>query len=90
MKDYFLIQKKAMFDVVNERARQDAKWGGPEHDDKHPTYEFVQLIQDYSGWARVMAGMGSNNKARRRLVQVAALAIAAIEAIDRKKLRQKS
>ncbi|MBK5230230.1 MAG: hypothetical protein JJE27_03555 [Thermoleophilia bacterium] len=70
-------------DVAAERSRQDAKWGGAEHDDKHSTADFVQLIEDYAGWARVMAGMRSDGKARERLIQVAALAVAAVERIDR-------
>lgn len=70
-------------EVHNERNRQDDKWGGAEHDDKHSIAEFVQLIKDYSGWARVMGNMGSILKARKRLIQVAALAVATIEAIDR-------
>jgi len=69
--------------VAAERQRQDEKWGGPAHDDSHATADFVQLIQDYAAWARVMAGMGSPDKARRRLVQAAALAVAAAESIDR-------
>lgn len=70
-------------DVADERKRQDEKWGGPEHDDQHDTAAFVQLIEDYAGWARTMAGMGSNHKARVRLIQVAALAVAAVESLDR-------
>lgn len=70
-------------DVVAERIRQDQKWGGPEHDDQKSPNDFVQHIEDYAGWARVMAGMGSFDKYRRRMVQVAALAGAAIEASDR-------
>lgn len=70
-------------EVAAERERQDQKWGGPEHDDQHSTAEFAQLIQDYAAWARVMAGMGSRDKARRRLVQVAALAVAAAESLER-------
>lgn len=72
-----------MNDVVSERQRQDQKWGGPEHDDQKSPNDFVQHIEDYAGWARVMAGMGSFEKYRRRMVQVAALAGAAIEASDR-------
>lgn len=71
-------------EVVAERQRQDEKWGGAEHDDSHDTTVFVQLIEDYAGWARVMAGMQNGIKARRRLVQVAALAVAAVESIDRR------
>lgn len=70
--------------VAAERLRQDEKWGGAEHDDKHSTADFVQLIQDYAGWARTMASMNSPERARRRLIQVAALALAACESIDRK------
>ena len=75
---------RALQDVGNERVRQDLKWGGAGHDDEHTTAEFVQLIEDYAGWARTMAGMQSDGMARKRLVQVAALAVAACEAIDRK------
>lgn len=84
MEDFFEIQKKAMFDVIAERANQDTKWG-PEHDNKHPTYEFVELINDYAGWARILDGQGNSDEARKRLIQVAALAVAAVETIDRKK-----
>ena len=66
-----------------ERKRQDDKWGGPEHDDQHQIDFWVQLIQDYAGWARVMAGMGNRQKTRTRLLQVAALAVAALEKMDR-------
>ena len=75
-----------LYEVGTERLRQDAKWGGETHDDHHTTADFVQLIEDYAGWARTMAGMNSHDKARQRLVQVAALALAACERIDRAKL----
>jgi len=70
-------------EIKQERERQDSKWGGPSHDDKLTIAEWVQIIQDYAGWARTMAGQNSLVKARRRLKQVAALAVAAVEAIDR-------
>lgn len=70
-------------DVAIERERQDAKWGGPSHDDIHRVADFVQFIEDYAGWARQMASMLSYDKARHRLIQVAALAVAAVELIDR-------
>ena len=69
--------------VKIERARQDLKWGGAVHDDQHSVAEFVQLIEDYAGWARTMAGMNSMDKAKTRLIQVAALAVACVECIDR-------
>lgn len=78
------MSQKVLEQIRQERDRQDQKWGGPIHDDEHVTADFVQLIEDYAGWARVMAGMNSPDKARKRLVQVAALAVAAVESIDRK------
>lgn len=73
-----------LIEVRDERDRQDKKWGGPEHDDKHTIAEFVQWIKDYAGWARMMASMLSYDKARKRLIQIAAMAVAAVELIDRK------
>lgn len=70
-------------EVRQERWRQDRKWGGAEHDDGLSVDEWHNTIADYNGWARRMAKMGSTDKARRRLIQVAALAIAAVESIDR-------
>ena len=79
------FRRAAIFNqITDERCRQDSKWGGAAHDDSHTTEEFVQLIEGYAGWARTMAGMGSQEKARHRLIQVAALAVAACETIDRK------
>lgn len=79
-----MTMNNILLEVGNERKRQDKKWGGANHDDQHLPRDFVQLIEDYAGWARVMAGMNSNDKARKRLIQVAALAVASIESIDRK------
>lgn len=73
----------AISDLIAERQRQNEKWGGPHHDDQHQPGFWTQLIQDYAGWARVMAGMDSPKKYRNRMVQVAALAVAAIETLDR-------
>jgi len=70
-------------EVIAERLRQDEKWGGEDHDDRLPLEVWVQLIQDYAGWARVMIGNGSYDKARKRFLQVAAIAIAACASIDR-------
>lgn len=75
--------EKVLNDIREERARQDEKWGGAGHDDRHDPETWVQIIQDYAGWARIMSGQGSPDKARRRLMQVAALAVAACESMDR-------
>ena len=80
---------RVLADVLNERHRQDRKWGGSDHDDQHTVGEFLSLIKNYAGWAEVMAGMNSPEKARRRAMQVAALAVALCECFDRAEARQK-
>jgi hypothetical protein len=71
-------------EVRAERDRQDAKWGGAAHDDQVLLPSWSLMITDYANWARRMWSMGSEAKCRRRLVQVAALAVAAIQAMDRR------
>ncbi len=73
--------------IVRERKRQDEKLGGPVHDDQFSTQQFCHWIKNYAGWADQMSDMGGTEgrtKARRRLIQVAALAVAAVESLDRK------
>lgn len=71
-------------EVAGERARQDGKWGGASKDDQWNALDWHEMIADYNAWARRMATMGSVSKARNRYVQIAALAVAAVESIDRK------
>jgi hypothetical protein len=78
-----MTTQSVLLEVGAERTRQDAQWGG-ERDEALPVAAFVQLIGDYAGWARVKAREGSNVEARHRLVQVAALAVAAVETLDRR------
>lgn len=80
------MKQNILCDVSIERDRQDAKWGGAKHDDIHTMAEWARLICAYAAWAEVMHGLGSADKCRRRLVQVAALAVAAVEALDRAKI----
>ena len=75
---------RVLADVAAERVRQDYKWGGPEVDDRWDELDWHEMIADYNGWARRMAAMNSFDKARNRYVQIAALAVAAVEALDRK------
>ncbi|NKE46287.1 hypothetical protein HB662_15985 [Roseomonas frigidaquae] len=79
-----MTTQSVLVEVAAERTRQDAQWGGGECDDALPVTTFVQLIGDYAGWARVKAREGSAVEARQRLVQVAALAVAAVETLDRR------
>lgn len=71
-------------DVANERKRQHDKWDNVYNDDAYGPLDWHEMISDYNAWARRMASMGSTEKARRRYIQVAALAVAAVESLDRK------
>lgn len=75
---------RVLNDVARERQRQDSKWGGATNDDQWTPLDWHEMIADYNGWARRMACMGSPDKARNRYIQLAALAVAAVEAIDRR------
>lgn len=66
-------------DIEKERRAQDAKWGGPAHDDLHLRQDWCRFIEDHNRRAKYEVGAF-----RRQMVRVAALAIAAIEAEDRK------
>ncbi|RKP46662.1 hypothetical protein D7S86_24540 [Pararobbsia silviterrae] len=66
-------------EIIAERDRQDYQWGGPAHDDRHSSFEFLTYV------AR-QVDLGAAAKAsthRGRLLKIAALAMAGIEAIDR-------
>lgn len=72
-----------LWEIERERQRQDGKWGGSTTDDQYTPLDWHEMIADYNAWARRMAAMGSADKARKRYVQIAALAVAAIQSLDR-------
>ncbi len=69
-------------DVIEERRRQDVQWGGPDHDDKLLSYEWAELIDEQLSKANLRHD--EPVELRLRMVKVASLAVAAIEAIDRR------
>jgi len=70
-------QIKVIAQVIQERRMQDRQWGGAEHDDQHSNFDWFRFI-DYQ-WGRM------NNENRREcLIKIAALAVAAVESLDRK------
>lgn len=73
-------------DIRYERERQDAQWGGPEHDDEHDPKDWLHFIdkQTIAGVFDVELGEQEPGSYRMRLVKIAALAVAAIESHDRK------
>ncbi len=72
-------------EVGEERARQDAEWGR-DHDDGHTQSDWVALLTRHAGLA-VNDGVTTEDadRYRRQLVRVAALAVAAVESLDRKR-----
>jgi len=73
--------------IEAERVRQDERWGGPEYDDMHSLHAWSQIIHKH---AEDAAGMfvsyeTPEARARREFVEVAAVAVAAIESLDRKR-----
>ncbi len=71
-------------EILVERTRQDEKWGGAEHDDNHNPEDWCNYIIAYATWSKQMADYNSFDKYRRRMIQVAALAVAACESLDRR------
>ena len=71
---------KALQDVATERQRQDAKWGGPEHDDLHSFADWRRFINNRLASSAYV----SDSRTRKFWIEIAALAIAAAESIDRK------
>ncbi len=66
-------------EIVDERARQDVKWGGPERDDEHDRVAWLDFINGQ----RLAAADKSAAEFRQRMIKIAALAVAAVESTDR-------
>lgn len=69
-------ERARLAEIAAERARQDAKWGEA-HDDGHSNSDFARFID-----IRV-ARSHDEALTRRMMVEIAALAVANIERIDR-------
>lgn len=74
------IKQGLLADIEDERRRQDAQWGGPEHDDEHSMYDWRNyIIKQMIAFENDIHGPTR----RSRLIKIAALAVAALECIDR-------
>ena len=78
--------------VSEERARQDAKWGGTAHDDGHDAQDWSQFIGYQNQAIPYEANLAVDREeydaiVRRRFIKIAALAVAAVQSIDRKLCR---
>ena len=72
-------------EIKNERLRQIAKGYNADSDDNKTSDNWCNDIIAYAQWARQMGRMGSPEKYRRRMKQIAAMAISACESFDRLK-----
>jgi hypothetical protein len=79
---------KILTEITAERHAQDALWGGPGHDDGHSPSDWIALLARHLGLAVDDGTPNRSDPERRRkqLVRLAALAVAAIEAHDRRSL----
>lgn len=77
--------ERVIQEIRNERLLQDQKWGGSERDDAQPLGHFLEYI-DQKLCQQAMLGLIEEDlgDVRRRLIQIAALAVAAVESFDRK------
>lgn len=69
-------------DVAKERVAQILKGYDVDHDDEHSPFEFLQMIRD-----RITSRNGftlTDEEHRKLLIEVAAMALAGIERVDRK------
>ena len=71
-------------EIQTERMAQDSLWGGPAHDDKHAPAEWLSIIVRHLGLAAGDCAEIDPERYRRQLVRVAAVAVAAAEAHDRR------
>lgn len=74
------MMEKIFKDIEAERRNQDVQWGGPEHDDELALRDWTFHIMKQLGR---LANATNLKGMRARLVKIAALAVAAIESIDR-------
>ena len=75
------IQKRVLLDIVAERKEQDKLWGPQDH----KPFKWLAILGEEYGEA-CEAALEANNiryRYREELIQVAAVAVAAVESIDR-------
>jgi hypothetical protein len=68
--------------IKKERQQQDDKWGGPLHDDEHTNFDWIAYITKHLG--RAVMWPFEADIFRNQMIRVAALAVAAIQWVDRR------
>lgn len=73
---------RALDDILKERDKQDEQWGGPTGDDGNTEADWMSYIhKQHQLWAY------EQDTYRERLTKIAALAVAALEALTRKETK---
>ena len=75
--------------IQTERENQRAEGYTEAHDDAHPLTTWVALLARHAGLAMDDGGCVSVERFRRQMIRVAAVAVAAAEALDRQQARRK-
>lgn len=77
-------QQAIIAEIVLERIQQDAEHGGPEKDDQHSENDWLAILMRHVGLAASDEAKIDLARFRRQMIRVSALALAAVESIDRK------
>lgn len=73
------MSNRIIEDINSERAEQDRRFGGPWHDDDHTPDDWIKFIRKHA----TQALTATPTDYRYELVRIAALAVAAIQSVDR-------
>ena len=72
-------------EIVSERAKQDAKWGEQNHEDGYWLGILMEEVGEVSKeYIEAPYNDSGDSELRQELIQVAAVAVAWVEAIDRR------
>ena len=74
-------QTDAIVAIIHERNMQDEKWGGAQHDAAHTPEEWCRLLDRYV--TRISRSERGSVAYETALIQLAAVAVAALEVSDR-------
>lgn len=82
------LQENILREIQQERTHQDALHGGPKKDDQHTPADWVAILARHLGLAVGDAAVIDVVRYRRQLIRVAAVAVAAVESLDRRSQRE--
>ena len=79
---------KVLGEVLAIREKQDAQWGGTKHDDQHQSYDWIKFIERNMKRASKIAWddhAADRAEYEQKLLNTAALAVAAVQSSRRKR-----